>query len=177
MSAISSCSYFFRSSTLVGQCFGGFRTTSLEGHTELWWMIRHQTSSFAQREFPKAVCWGSCYSICMLRICILLQPDTMSLCQRLLMTCHSTVRGRQWSMPAVTSPRHWQASQVSWKAGGSQSTAKRLLQWLSIQDRQRRPAVVTSIDITCGRTTIPLVDSTRMHRCNTWFEPLTGRNM
>ena len=27
MSAISSCSYFFRSSTLVGQCFSGFRTT------------------------------------------------------------------------------------------------------------------------------------------------------
>ena len=138
MSAISSCSYFFRSSTLVGQCFGGFRTTSLEGLTELWWMISHQTSTFAQREFPKAVCWDRCCSICMLRICILLQPDTMSLCQRLLMTCHSTVRGRQWSMRAVTSLRHWQASQVSWKAGGSQSTAKRLLQWPSIQDRQRR---------------------------------------
>ena len=137
-SAISSCSYFFKGSTFVGQCFGGFWTTSLEGHAELCWMIRHQTSSFAQREFPKVVCWDRCWSICMLRICILLQPDTMSLCQRLLMTCHSTVRGRQWSMPAVTSPSHWQASQVSCKAGGSQSTAKRLLQWLSIQDRQRR---------------------------------------
>ena len=35
MSTISSCSYFFKGSTLVGQCFGGFRTTSLEGLTEL----------------------------------------------------------------------------------------------------------------------------------------------
>ena len=27
---------FLQRSTLVGQCFGGFRTTSLEGNRELW---------------------------------------------------------------------------------------------------------------------------------------------
>ena len=38
--------------------------------------------------------------------------------------------------------------------GGSQSTARRQLQWLSIQDRLK--SVVTAfISITCGRKTIP----------------------
>ena len=159
MSATSSCSYFFGGSTLEGQCFGGFRTTSLEGLAELWWMIRHQTSSFAQREFPKAVCWDRCYSICMLRICILLQPDTMSLCERLLMTWHSTVRGRQWSMRDVSKALTSISSELE-SRGLTVNCEKPVA--MVIHPRSSKMSVVTSIDITCGRMTIPLVDSTRM---------------
>ena len=160
MSAISSCSYFLQRFHIGGTVLRWF-SNYLTGRSRRVVVNDQAWDEFICTKGRKQCAGGPLLFNLYVATCILLQPDKMSLCQRLLMTGHSTVRGRQWSMRAVTSPRHWQASQVSWKAGGSQSTAKRLLQWLS-NPRSSKTSVVTSIDITCGRTTIPLVDSTHM---------------
>ena len=73
--SISSCSYFFRKVPhwrTVLRWFSNYLTgrshrvvVNDQACRRVW---------FAQREFPKAVCWDRCCSICMLRICILLKP-------------------------------------------------------------------------------------------------------